>query len=82
MWKGMQADMRIVHYTLVKPFDFQTKCPNGMCDLSKVYDLKKQDAWLKIAKTKWKGNFVPELTWWEDSFNVMMKEIGDLCPAS
>lgn len=82
MWKAMQADMRIIHYTLTKPFDFKAKCPNGVCDQEKVYDLERQEAWLKTAKTKWGGNFVPELTWWEESFNLMMGEIGNLCPAN
>jgi len=82
MWDAMQSDMRIVHYTLVKPFNSRTKCPKGMCDQEKVYDLKSQEAWLETAKTKWKGHFAPELSWWEESFNVAMKEIGDLCPAT
>ena len=82
MWKAMQADMRIVHYTVVKPFDSETKCPDGMCDQTLVYDLKKQEDWLEKAKTKWGGHFAPELTWWEDSFNSVMGEIGNLCPAS
>jgi len=82
MWKAMQADMRIVHYTLVKPFDSKMKCPNGMCDQKKVYDLKKQEAWLETAKAKWKGHFAEELTWWEESFDLMMREISDLCPAN
>ena len=82
MWKAMQADMRIVHYTVVKPFDSETKCPDGMCDQTLVYDLKKQEVWLEKANTKWGGHFAPELTWWEDSFNSVMGEIGNLCPAS
>lgn len=82
MWKSMQADMRIVHYTLVKPFDSKMKCPDGMCDQTKVYDLGRQEAWFRKAKAKWKGHFVPEMTWWEESFNLVMREIGDLCPAS
>jgi len=81
MWKGMQADMRIVHYTLVKPFA-RLKCPDGVCDQAEVYNLQRQEAWLKKAKTKLKGNFVQELTWWEESFNQVMREIGDLCPSS
>jgi hypothetical protein len=82
MWKAMQADMRIVHYTLVKPFDSKMKCPDGLCDQTKVYDLKRQDAFFETAKEKWKGNFIPEFTWWQDSFKAAMREIGDLCPAS
>ena len=44
MWKAMQSDMRIVHYTLVKPFDSKTKCPNEVWDQTMVYDLKRQEA--------------------------------------
>ena len=81
MWKAMQSDMRIVHYTLVKPFDSKMKCPNGVCDQAMVYDLKRQEAWLRRARAEWGGHFAPELTWWEESFNLTMGEIGELCPA-
>ena len=57
-------------------FDLGTKYPNGMCDL------KKQETWVKEAKTKWGGHFVPELAWWEESFSLTMREIGNLCSAS
>lgn len=82
VWDAIQADMRIVHYTLVKPFESSAKCPKGICDEAMVYDFERQEAWLKTAKTKWKGNFVTELTWWEEAFKLVMEETGDLCPAS
>ena len=41
MWKAMQSDMRIVHYTAVEPSDFESKCPNGVRDQTLVYDIKK-----------------------------------------
>ena len=72
MWKVMQSDMRIVHHTLVKPFDSKVKCPNGVCDQAMVYDLKRQEAWLEKAKSEWGGPLAPELTWWEEPFNLMM----------
>ena len=59
MWKAMQADMRIIYYTLTKPFYFKTECPNSMGDQEKVYDLEGQEAWFKTAKIKWGGYFVP-----------------------
>ena len=80
VWEALQADLRIVHYTINKPFQFELKCPGGICDLEEVYDLKRQEKWLIKAKTKWKGHFDREITWWEESYNQMMKEIGDLCP--
>lgn len=82
MWEAMQKDMRVVHYTLVKPFDARAKCPDGICDPEKVFDLKRQQNWLSTARRKWKGLFIPELAWWEESYNLMLGEIGDLCPAS
>ena len=54
----------------------------GLMSRLLVYDFVRQDAWLQKAKTESKGHFVPELTWWEDAFNLMLREIGDLCPAS
>lgn len=81
MWEAIQKDMRIVHYTLVKPFENKMKCPAGICDQEKVFDLKRLRGVISAAKRKWKGHFVQELTWWEDSFNVMIEEIGHSCPA-
>ena len=52
MWKAMQSDMRIVHYTLVKPFDSKTKYPNGVCDQTMVYYQKRQEVWLEEAKAR------------------------------
>ena len=42
VWKAMKSDMRIVRYTIVKPFDFKTKSPDGTCDQTPVYDVKKR----------------------------------------
>ena len=67
MSKAMQSDMRIVHYMFIKPVDSKMKCPNGVCDQTMVYDLKKQEAWLKKVKAEWGGHFAPVLTWWEES---------------
>lgn len=81
MWSAMQKELRIIHYTLNKPFDSELKCPGGICDPEEVFDLKRQQEWLNTVKKRWKAHFAPELTWWEDSYNLMMEEIGDLCPA-
>lgn len=81
MWDAMQSDMRIIHYTLVKPFQSKMKCPGGVCDPEKVFDPKRQRDWFNKAIKKWKGHFVSEFTWWEESFNRVIEEIGDSCPA-
>jgi len=39
MWEAMQKDMRIIHYTLGKPFDPKIKCPGGICNPDTVFDL-------------------------------------------
>ena len=70
--------MRIVHDTVAKTFDFETKCPNEMCDRTLVYDPKKQEAWVKQAKTKWGGHFALELVWWEESFNLAMRGVENV----
>lgn len=82
MWQGLQKDLRIIHYTLSKPFDAEPKCPDTICGPEEIFDLERHEEWLEITKTKWEGHFAPELTWWEESFKLMMYEIGDLCPAS
>ena len=58
--------------------DLETKCPSEMCDRTSVYDLKKQEVWVKKAKTKLGGHFAPELAWWEESFNLAMRGIGNV----
>lgn len=81
MWEAMQADMKIIHYTLVKPFNARLKCPNGICDRETVFDLKGQEEYFSDSKTKWNSRFAPELIWWGETFKQVMEEIGDLCPA-
>ena len=61
MWKAMQSDKGIIHFTVVRPFDFESKCPDGMRGQTSVYDVKKLEACFKRAKTKWGGHFAPEL---------------------
>ena len=82
MWKATQSDTRFVRYPAVKPSDFESKYPNKVCDQTLVYDIKKQEGWVKKAKTKWGGHLVPELARWEESFNLAMEELWDMCPAN
>ena len=59
MLKAMQSDARIVHYAAVEPTDPESKRPNGVYDQILVYDIKKQEGWVKKAKTKWGGIWLP-----------------------
>lgn len=82
MWAGMQKDLRIVHYTLVKPFETKFACGWGRtCQSELVFDDDRRKEYLLKAKKKWSGHFAEEISWWETDYIEMMKEIGDLCSA-
>lgn len=82
MWAGIQKDLRVVHYTLVKPFEPIPKCGWGKtCPPEVVFDVERRKEYLQTAKKKWKGHFATEVGWWEADYNEMMAEIGGLCLA-
>ena len=72
MWEMMRSGMRIVHGTVVKTSTSKRSAR------TLVYDLNKQEVWVKKAKTKLGGQFAPELAWWEESFNPAMRGIGNV----
>ena len=40
MWKAMQADMRIIYYTLTKPFYCETECPTSGMQLPRAEEFE------------------------------------------
>lgn len=61
LWKAMEKDMRIVHYTLAKPFP---PYDGGMLEPAQLKEH------LTAEKDR-NSRFEQELTWWEESWDAM-----------
>ncbi|KAF8221176.1 glycosyltransferase family 8 protein [Tricholoma matsutake] len=71
MWDGMKDEIRIVHYTLTKPF---------LDDLSEsstsILTVEMQREAIARAAEQDGGMFAEEVGWWRDSYNEMMNSAG------
>lgn len=65
LWKAMTEDIRIVHYTTVKPFDFLGK---------EVPSLERAKELLESRKAERGGIFREELGWWEETWKKTLRE--------
>jgi hypothetical protein len=79
-WKAMQEQLRVIHYTLVKPFDVKFKCAKGMCTGEEVFDVERHRDFLEVAKESWGGSFQDEVQEWGVVFEEMVETVGDKCP--
>ncbi|KAF8881563.1 glycosyltransferase family 8 protein [Infundibulicybe gibba] len=70
MWDGLKKDMRIIHYTLNKPFieDFESPQLLSETELRTV---------LAKAARRDGGLFTEEVGWWREAYDRMMGEVGD-----
>ncbi|KAF8647314.1 hypothetical protein AX16_006776 [Volvariella volvacea WC 439] len=71
MWRGMEEDMRIVHYTVVKPFLINWKKENNF-----VFSVEEMRQVMQDAETREKGLFKEEVRWWAEAFEEMWGDIG------
>jgi len=78
-WNAIQAQLRIIHYTLVKPFDGSTRCAEETCTAEEVYGIERHRDALKAAEEGWGGAFRGEIQEWGVNFEEMMREVGDRC---
>ncbi|TFK68308.1 nucleotide-diphospho-sugar transferase [Pluteus cervinus] len=73
LWDGLKKEMRIVHFTLNKPFLSQD--PNVVSSV--IPTPEEQRAIVEHAKTRNRGLFEEEVGWWGDAFEAMMRsEVG------
>ena len=79
-WNAMQEQLRIIHYTLVKPFDGATKCRKKACKAEELFGVEKHRDFLKTAEGNWGGTFKDEVREWGVAFEEMVKAVGDKCP--
>jgi len=78
-WNAIQDQLRIIHYTLVKPFNGGVNCAGEVCTAEEVFGLEKQRNFLKSAEEAWGGAFKDEVREWGASFEEMMRAVGDKC---
>jgi glycogenin glucosyltransferase len=72
MWAGLKDEMRIVHYTLTKPFlasDSETS--------PKILTEEQQRGAISKAAAQDGGSYAEEVGWWRDSYEEMLQSTGD-----
>ena len=76
-WDAIQDQMRIVHFTLTKPFDVTPKCggKDGTCTPEEIWDTKRHKEFVRSAKLEGNGGFKEEIEWWETVYDEMMESI-------
>ena len=76
-WDAIQDQMRIVHFTLTKPFDIVPKCggEDGACTVEEIWDTERHKSYVETAKTDRDGDFKEEIEWWETVYDEMMASV-------
>ena len=69
LWDGMKEEMRIVHYTLVKPFLYEA-------EISKILTTEELGEAMTKAEEKYDGLFRDEVGWWREAYKRMMQNKG------
>jgi len=78
-WDAMETQMRIVHFTLVKPFDGRPSCGDAECTLEEIFDSSRHRKRLELAKGERGGVFRKEIEWWGTVYEAMLISVGDTC---
>ena len=76
-WDAIQDQMRIVHFTLTKPFDVLPKC-GGMdeaCTLEEIWDTRRHKSFLETAKMDRNGDYKEEIEWWGTVYDEMAANV-------
>lgn len=79
-WDAMQEQMRVVHYTLTKPFPGRPSCGNDRdCTLAEIHDPVKQREYAERAKGSWGGAFKEEIEEWNTVYEEMLVKTAGIC---
>lgn len=78
-WAAMQEQMRIIRYTLAKPFNDRPWCGDKACEGGDVFDISRQQDVLEAAKTSWGGAFREEVERAIAERDEMMLALGNSC---
>jgi len=76
-WAAIQDQMRIVHFTLTKPFDVLPRCGgvNETCTPGEIWDTERHKSFLETAKMDRDGNYKEEIEWWGSVYDEMVASI-------
>ena len=78
-WNAIQEQLRVIHYTLVKPFNGSPECAEKTCTAKEVFGIEKHREFLKSAGEAWGGAYKDEIEEWGVAFEEMMEAVGDKC---
>jgi len=81
-WNAIQDQLRVIHYTLAKPFYGGFKCAKEPCTGKELFSVERQRSALQSAEKEWRGAFKDEIQEWGVAFEEMMEAVGDKCPES
>jgi len=76
-WDAIQDQMRIVHFTLTKPFDMSPKCGgvNEICTLEEIWNTERHKNFLETAKKDRDGDYKEEIEWWGTVYDEMVESV-------
>jgi glycogenin glucosyltransferase len=70
LWDALKEEMRIVHYTTVKPFVYDE-------DSAALPTLDELDEAMRLAEGRDSGFYADEVRWWKEAYERMMADKGD-----
>lgn len=70
LWKGLTDEIRIVHYTAVKPFLDDSRSPSTILTPEQLGEIMRQAAGRK------NGFYADEVGWWREAYEHMMQDKG------
>jgi len=76
-WDAIQDQMRVVHFTLTKPFDMSPKCggKDGACTVEEIWDTERHKRFVEMAKMDRNGDYKEEIEWWETVYDEMIASV-------
>ncbi|KAF8881562.1 glycosyltransferase family 8 protein [Infundibulicybe gibba] len=69
MWEGLKDEMRIVHYTMNKPF------MDKLTSSDFLSEAEQRDVLARAAKRN-HGRYAEEVGWWGEAYDKMMLDVG------
>lgn len=78
-WNAIQEQLRVIHYTLVKPFDGALNCAKATCTGEEVFGVERHRDFSEVAQKSWGGAFKEEVREWGAVFEEMVRTVGDKC---
>ncbi|KAJ7490662.1 glycosyltransferase family 8 protein [Mycena latifolia] len=70
MWRALADEMRIVHYTTVKPFINDARGSDSLLSLEEMEEA------MDLSEQRDNGAFAEEAGWWREAYRRMMQDRG------